>query len=130
VKAPPVEFATPVDILMKVIQKRSDIDEAMKDSGSEQPGIKSEPQTMVSHQMHGLCIYIDVLQDNSGKNGDSIKDARYACPIKGCGKRFRQNTHLETHIRAHTGEKPYVRASISRLKLELTSQIAMHLALL
>lgn len=34
---------------------------------------------------------------------------KYPCPFDGCNKSFSQSTHLETHKRAHTGEKPYVR---------------------
>lgn len=33
---------------------------------------------------------------------------RYSCHIEGCQKAFFQKTHLEIHIRAHNGEKPYV----------------------
>jgi uncharacterized Zn-finger protein len=33
---------------------------------------------------------------------------RYHCDFDGCNKSFSQKTQLECHIRAHTGEKPYV----------------------
>ena len=36
---------------------------------------------------------------------------RYACKIPSCSKVFNQKTHLEIHIRAHTGYKPYVMLS-------------------
>lgn len=36
------------------------------------------------------------------------KVKKYRCPFDGCSKSFSQSTHLETHKRAHTGEKPYV----------------------
>ncbi|KAI5862749.1 hypothetical protein GGS23DRAFT_605317 [Durotheca rogersii] len=37
-----------------------------------------------------------------------VRQKRYVCDIKGCGKKCSQKTQLETHKRAHTGEKPYV----------------------
>ena len=33
---------------------------------------------------------------------------RYPCKIHSCAKVFTQKTHLEIHMRAHTGYKPYV----------------------
>ena len=36
---------------------------------------------------------------------------RHPCRISSCTKVFTQKTHLEIHMRAHTGHKPYVRSS-------------------
>jgi uncharacterized Zn-finger protein len=33
---------------------------------------------------------------------------RYQCHMPDCNKSFYQKTHLEIHIRAHTGAKPFV----------------------
>jgi uncharacterized Zn-finger protein len=33
---------------------------------------------------------------------------RYQCNMPDCSKSFYQKTHLEIHIRAHTGAKPFV----------------------
>ena len=37
------------------------------------------------------------------------KKRKYACTLPHCGKNFAQRAHLDTHIRAHTGDKPFVR---------------------
>lgn len=42
---------------------------------------------------------------------------RYPCPMPDCGKGFYQKTHLEIHVRAHTGAKPFV--SLPLLTLEI-----------
>ena len=39
---------------------------------------------------------------------------RYQCTIPNCNKSFYQKTHLEIHIRAHTGAKPFVRLPTCR----------------
>lgn len=33
---------------------------------------------------------------------------KYSCNMPNCNKTFYQKTHLEIHIRAHTGAKPFV----------------------
>ena len=37
------------------------------------------------------------------------KKRKYACTLPHCGKNFAQRAHLDTHIRTHTGDKPFVR---------------------
>ena len=37
---------------------------------------------------------------------------KYPCKVQSCAKVFTQKTHLEIHMRAHTGYKPYVGAPI------------------
>ncbi|OBT49620.1 hypothetical protein VE04_09875, partial [Pseudogymnoascus sp. 24MN13] len=45
--------------------------------------------------------------NGSGNGGGEDPKKRYECHIGECRKAFFQKTHLEIHIRAHTGAKPY-----------------------
>lgn len=57
------------------------------------------------------------------ESSDAPKPKKYICDVDGCGKSFYQSTHLDTHKRAHTGEKPYVGAHFS---LAIHSFILIH----
>ena len=48
---------------------------------------------------------------------ESRSKRRYPCRISSCAKIFTQKTHLEIHMRAHTGHKPYVRPFETGCKL-------------
>ncbi|KAH8633234.1 zinc finger protein OZF [Alternaria alternata] len=45
-------------------------------------------------------------KDDASKNAQKPRK-RYQCTVPNCNKSFYQKTHLEIHIRAHTGDKPF-----------------------
>ncbi|KAL2002646.1 hypothetical protein VTN02DRAFT_6316 [Thermoascus thermophilus] len=82
-----VDFSTEVDILMKAIQS------------------KSGPQTHESRQLPSLQQFTH--GSNNETTGQKSK-RKYECSLPHCRKSFSQKTHLDIHMRAHTGDKPFV----------------------
>ncbi|KAF3035958.1 hypothetical protein E8E12_006578 [Didymella heteroderae] len=74
-----INFATDVDTLMKAIQAK-------------QPESPQAPQ----------------VNKEGGDKPSQKPRKRYQCNMPGCNKSFYQKTHLEIHVRAHTGAKPFV----------------------
>ncbi|EMR67928.1 putative c2h2 transcription factor protein [Eutypa lata UCREL1] len=57
------------------------------------------------HLDHTTSIEVNI-KFNSQDETDA--DKPHVCKVKLCGRRFTQKTHLDTHKRTHTGEKPYI----------------------
>ena len=96
-----IEFGTDVDTLMRAIQTKS---------GRRPP----KAQNMVGFHSNGRRIcdsgtflrrHANVLEQERSNQASRKK---YTCTVPSCAKMFFQKTHLEIHLRAHTGCKPFV----------------------
>lgn len=59
------------------------------------------PATSTSTRYNGMMLG----EEPGSRSG---KKRKYTCTLPHCGKSFAQKTHLDIHIRAHTGDKPFV----------------------
>ncbi|OBT70974.1 hypothetical protein VF21_10046, partial [Pseudogymnoascus sp. 05NY08] len=102
--------STDVNALMRAIQKKSKISRSHSASaGSEgvrERGIDGRTDAE-ARSARGGELAGEGGRGKGGRGGEDPKK-RYECHIGSCRKAFFQTTHLEIHIRAHTGDKPYV----------------------
>ncbi|KAI9714871.1 MAG: hypothetical protein M1820_000160 [Bogoriella megaspora] len=84
------EFSTDVDTLMKAIQSKPKSESGVQDDSPQALDLQQHDDT-------------DTRSSGSGKG-----KKRYQCTMPDCDKSFYQKTHLEIHIRAHTGVKPFL----------------------
>jgi hypothetical protein len=89
-----VNFGTDVDTLMKAIQSKIP------------PESPAAPQ---SSPVKPPSTHPSRAAESTHEEANDDPKKRYECHIGDCRKAFFQKTHLEIHIRAHTGVKPYVR---------------------
>ncbi|PTU18684.1 hypothetical protein P175DRAFT_0484041 [Aspergillus ochraceoroseus IBT 24754] len=105
-----VEFSTEVDILMKAIQAK----------GVAQPAAPMQSLPPLQRLTHPVApTYsqpyippaaanprsVGIAEDPPSRSG---KKRKYVCTLPQCGKSFAQKTHLDIHMRAHTGDKPFI----------------------
>lgn len=105
-----VNFGTDVDTLMRAIQVKSD-------SRRRGPRISEIHESSDRRPSDGPDS--DVARENYSESGPGFPRSRkkYQCSVPTCSKVFFQKTHLEIHVRAHTGAKPFVSAPMPRLSL-------------
>lgn len=109
VHTPDVESVgkTDIDNLVKVIQVKTESNtkasptRIKKSVGPRHAAIPVRPVHAVVHDVTSEPYE----QEEAG--GKSL-GKKHQCIQPGCGKRFAQKTHLDIHIRSHTGVKPYV----------------------
>ncbi|KAF0331384.1 C2H2 transcription factor [Colletotrichum asianum] len=102
-----VNFTTAIDTLMKAIQKRNDSEDIVKGVPEIEKVVKPEPRSPRPRPAPQPTVQVVTQVETPTESSDAPKPKKYICDVDGCGKSFYQSTHLDTHKRAHTGEKPY-----------------------
>jgi hypothetical protein len=100
-------FGTDVDTLMRAIQVKSD-------SRRRGPRISEVHEPNERRMSDGPDS--DIAREGYSESGQGFPRSRkrYQCSVPSCCKVFFQKTHLEIHVRAHTGAKPFVSDSPCR----------------
>ena len=103
-----VLFKTEIDILMGVIQaKEMDPAVVKQEATSEETNTLSPTSSAQGSQQASNTGEAKTLNGTRPKN----KERKHKCDMPGCRMAFVSKPYLNTHRRAHTGEKPYVRVS-------------------
>lgn len=105
---PEVEFSTEIDTLMKTIQSKPKLVQPqlppLHQFTNGVPGW-SHPAYAASVPA-GQTVFTPQ-QDRSLPTKQKAR-RKYECTLPHCRKSFYQKTHLDIHMRAHTGDKPFV----------------------
>lgn len=105
-------FSTDVDTLMRAIQHTS------RNHSPRQAKVATD-------QYHGRS-FVYGPEQRTRDRGNRFEHTgfrtrkKYQCHVPSCAKVFFQKTHLEIHVRAHTGQKPFVRIASTCLGPWLT----------
>jgi len=90
---------TDVDTLMRAIQTKSGRNSPHSHASAPTPP-ESRPYTYGSEHRSRIRT--------NGEHTEFRTRKKYQCHVPSCAKIFFQKTHLEIHLRAHTGYKPFV----------------------
>jgi hypothetical protein len=93
-----IDFSTPVDTMMKAIQAK------------QQPAPQQcqSPSKVCDLNRHKVVEARDLSKCQEEAEEKKPSRKKYQCHEPGCRKTFQQKTHLNIHIRKHSGEKPFV----------------------
>ena len=95
------EFGTDVDTLVRAIQKKS-ANRPQRARNSPVYRCSGRRSSDSDASMKGSLKEV-----KSGRSSQASRK-KYQCTMSTCAKTFFQKTHLEIHLRAHTGCKPFV----------------------
>lgn len=90
---------TDVDTLMRAIQTKS---------GSNSPQTQASASNQPESRPHNNGSEHRLRTRTNGEHTGFRTRKKYQCHLPSCAKVFFQKTHLEIHVRAHTGYKPFV----------------------
>ena len=96
----------------------------MKAIQAQQPDSPPAPKAHKVSHSPDFDVLLDPLThlQEEGDKPQPKPRKRYQCNMPGCNKSFYQKTHLEIHVRAHTGAKPFVSSFLS-IELTWTNKI-------
>ncbi|KAI2779554.1 hypothetical protein F4815DRAFT_187767 [Daldinia loculata] len=104
-RAQEVVFHSEIDTMMKAIQLKSEPNEEFDSGVSSYPSPPHQDEEKFNLRRKPCS---PEKRSSTISRGGKDRQKRYVCDFKGCGKRCAQKTQLETHKRAHTGEKPFI----------------------
>ena len=96
-------FGTHVDTLMRAIQNKTSVSAHSRYSLQGGVIISCQRESNLATVSQASLDCPDTLRP-----GEARTKKTYKCDIASCAKHFFQKTHLEIHMRAHTGYKPFV----------------------
>jgi uncharacterized Zn-finger protein len=100
--APTLTTSSPASTHVSLAGARTDVDALMR--AIQAKSANASPATSSPHVQQNYP-YLNSPETDEAAAKKARK--RYDCVEPGCGKSFYQKTHLDIHVRAHTGVKPF-----------------------